>query len=230
MLLVEQEPLAPAGHIADWLARRRIAHRVVTPSTGEPLPDFRRFGAVIALGSQRSAYDDHVYWVRRELRELSRAVDAGIPVLGICFGAQALARSLGASVAPAPAAEIGWLDVGSRRIDVLADGPWFTWHSDQFSLPDGAALLARNDHSVQAFGHGPHLGLQFHPEVTPAIVQDWLALAERRGVVARGEAARDLRRTPELYRAARVHAMALFDAWYDGGFDARGSRSPAPTG
>ena len=227
LLLVEQEPLAPAGHIAEWLARRGIRHRVLTASTGERMPDFRRFGGVIALGSQRSAYDDHVEWVREELGALRRAVDAGVPVLGICFGAQALARSLGATVAPAPTAEIGWLDIGSRRSDLLPDGPWFTWHSDRFSLPPGATELARNQHSIQAFGHGPHLGLQFHPEVTPAIVGDWLALAERRGVIAAGDAARDLRRTEELHSAARVRAMALFDAWYDGAIDAVDAR-PVP--
>jgi GMP synthase-like glutamine amidotransferase len=230
LLLVEQEPLAPAGHVVDWLARRGLAHRVVTASAGEPLPDFRRFGAVIALGSQRSAYHDHVPWVRRELDELHRAVDSGVPVLGICFGAQALARSLGATVAPAPSAEIGWLDIGSHRSDLVADGPWFTWHSDQFSLPEGATLLARNHHSIQAFGHGPHLGLQFHPEVTPDVVGGWLALAERQGVIAHDDAVRDLRRTRELYRAARAQAMAVFDAWYDGDIGAADSSPIAPTG
>lgn len=228
LLVVEQEPLAPAGHITDWLARRRIAHRVVTASTGEPLPDFRSFRAVIALGSRRSAYDDHVPWVRRELERLGQAVDRGVPVLGICFGAQALARSLGAAVSPASSAEIGWLDVGSRRTDLVADGPWFTWHSDQFALPRGATLLARNQHSIQAFGRGPHLGVQFHPEVTPAIVGQWLSLAERQGVIAPADAARDRRRTVELYPSARIQAMALFDAWYDGAVGAAaGSRMAA---
>ena len=65
LLLLEQEPLAPAGHITDWLARRGIDHRAMTAATGEPLPDFTCFGGIIALGSQRSAYDDHVPWVRR---------------------------------------------------------------------------------------------------------------------------------------------------------------------
>lgn len=216
LLVLEQEPLAPAGHLADWLGRREIEHRLLTVSTTESMPDFAGFGGVIALGSQRSAYDDHVPWVRRELEGLARAVEHGVPVLGICFGGQALARTLGASVGPAPTAEIGWLDVGSRHPGVIPEGPWFTWHGDQFTLPGEATLLAHNGHSIQAFAHGPHLGVQFHPEVTPAIIDGWLALARRQGVMGAAEAQDQLRRTPDLYPAARAQAMALFDAWYDG--------------
>ena len=208
--------MAPAGHIADWLRRRAIDHRLVTASTGEPLPDPSGFSGVIALGSQRSAYDDHVPWVRDELSHLGRAVDAEVPVLGICFGGQALARTLGASVAPAPETEIGWLDVGSRHPELLADGPWFTWHSDQFSLPAGATLLARNRNSIQAFAHGRHLGVQFHPEVTPEIIVGWLELAVRQGVIADADADAARRRIPELHGRAREQALALLDAWYDG--------------
>ena len=212
LLIIEHEPLAPAGHLTDWLARRGIDHLVVAPSTGAPVPDVTGFSGVIALGSQHSAYDDHVRWVRQELDELSRAVEAEVPVLGICFGAQALARSLGAVVTRAATTEIGWLNVGSERRDLISDGPWFTWHSDVFSLPDGARLLARNEHSVQAFAHGPHLGVQFHPEVTPEIIGRWLKLAEEQGAI--GDGARELSRTTHLYPAARAHAMQLFDAWY----------------
>lgn len=208
--------MAPAGHILEWLSRRAIEHHLVTASTGEPLPEPSGFSGVIALGSERSAYDDHVPWVRDELSHLRRAVDAEVPVLGICFGGQALARALGASVAPAPATEIGWLDIGSRRPGLLADGPWFTWHSDQFSLPAGATLLARNDNAVQAFSHGPHVGVQFHPEVTPEIIVDWLRLAERQGVIAAADAEAARRRIPELYGRSRAQALALLDAWYDG--------------
>jgi GMP synthase (glutamine-hydrolysing) len=216
LLVVEQEPLAPAGHLVDWLSQRGIAHRRVTASTGEPMPDFSRFGGVIALGSQRSAYDDHVPWVREELSQLARAVDAEVPVLGICFGGQALARSLGASVTRAPDPEIGWLQIGTRRPDLIADGPWFTWHGDRFGLPAGATLLAHNGHSIQAFAHGPHVGVQFHPEVTPEIIESWLRLAEQQGVIADRGADGDRRRAAELYPVARAQALALFDAWYDG--------------
>ncbi len=213
ILLIEQEPLAPAGHLRDWLDQREIPYEVVTPSSGEEVPDVSRFAGVIALGSTKSAYDDHVPWVAQELDQLRRAVDGGTPVLGICFGAQALARSLGATVAPASRTEIGWVQVGGQDGGPIADGPWFTWHSDVFELPDGATLLARNGHSIQAFAHGPHLGVQFHPEVTPEIIERWLELAEREGVIADGDA--DRRRISADYEQARANAFALFDAWYE---------------
>lgn len=212
LLVIEHEPVAPAGHLRHWLTSRGIDHRLMTPASGAPVPDMTRFAGVIALGSQRSAYDDHVGWVRQELDQLTRAVDADVPVLGICFGAQALARTLGAEVTRAPSTEIGWLNVSSGSPVLIPEGPWFTWHSDVFSLPDGATLLARNEHSAQAFAHGPHLGVQFHPEVTPEIIGQWLKLAEEQGVIADG--GQELGRTPELYPAARSHAMQLFDSWY----------------
>ena len=220
LLIIEHEPLAPVGLLRDWVARRGIDQRVVTPSTGARVPDVTRFAGVIALGSTRSAYDDHVRWIRQELGELARAVDAGLPVLGICFGAQALARSLGAVVTRAASMELGWLNVGSQRRDLVPDGPWFTWHSDVFSLPDGATLLARNQHSVQAFAHGPHLGVQFHPEATPEIIGRWLKLAEEQGAIGDGDQERS--RTPKLYPAARTQAMQLFDSWYASAICPRG--------
>lgn len=219
LLIIEHERLAPVGHLRDWLARRGIDQLVITPSTGARVPDVTRFAGVIALGSERSAYDDHVRWVRQELEELARAVEVGVPVLGICFGAQALARTLGAVVTRAASTEIGWLNAGSQRRELISDGPWFTWHSDVFSLPDGATLLARNQHSIQAFAHGPHLGVQFHPEVTPEIIGRWLKLAEEQGVIGHGDQERS--RTPTLYPAARAHALQLFDTWYASALAAR---------
>jgi len=225
LLIIEHETLAPAGHLRDWVVRRGIDHRVVTLSSGAAVPDVTRFSGVIALGSTCSAYDDHVGWIRRELEELERALVAQVPVLGICFGAQALARSLGAVVSRADSHELGWLDVGSRRSDLIPDGPWFTWHSDVFALPEGATLLARNEHSIQAFAHGPHLGVQFHPEVTPEIIGSWLKLAEEQGVIddSHGEDSR----TPMLYPAARAHAMRLFDTWYSASCSGRADADSA---
>lgn len=214
LLLIEQEPVAPAGHLSDWLAARDIAFERVMPSAGQDVPDPLRYRGVVALGSERSAYDDHVSWVRRELGQLHRAVEADVPVLGICFGAQALARTLGAAVTRARRPEIGWLEFESLRPDRVPSGPWFTWHSDVFALPEGAALLARNGHSTQAFAYGRNLGVQFHPEVTPAIIDQWLALARRQGVLVDVDDQRRL--TSELYVRARANAFRLFDAWYQG--------------
>jgi GMP synthase-like glutamine amidotransferase len=144
---------------------------------------------------------------------LDRALALDVPILGICFGAQHLARALGGEVGPATRAEVGWLDVESLAPDVVPPGPWLQWHRDRFTVPPGAELLARSPVCAQAFRSGPHLGVQFHPEVTPAIALDWGA--------SYPESVREGGTTLEAVRAggeahaegARVRAYRLFDAF-----------------
>jgi GMP synthase-like glutamine amidotransferase len=143
-------------------------------------------------------------WIAAELRFLRAAHDAGVPVLGICFGGQALAAALGGTVGAAPAVEIGWIEVEGGD---GYGGRWFTWHEDVFTLPPGAQELARAASGPQAFAVGPSVGLQFHPEVTPAIVDDWLdgdGAAVPEPEALRGETAR-------CAADARARAFALFD-------------------
>ena len=85
-----------------------------------------------------------------------------------------LARVLGAEVFRGERAEIGWLPVRSTDPELVPDGPWFQWHFDSFTLPPGATLIAESDVGPQAFVAGRSLGLQFHPEVTTQIMDDWV--------------------------------------------------------
>jgi GMP synthase (glutamine-hydrolysing) len=160
--------------------------------------------AVIALGSDRSVHASSDPWIASELRFLRAAHDAGVPVLGICFGGQALAAALGGTVSAAPQVEIGWIEVAG---DEGYGGRWFTWHEDVFTPPPGAEQLARAASGPQAFAVGASVGLQFHPEVTPAIVDGWLA--------GDGAAAADPQRlrneTAKSATEARDRAFALFD-------------------
>jgi GMP synthase-like glutamine amidotransferase len=105
---------------------------------------------------------------------MRRAVDADVPVLGLCFGGQMLARVLGGDVFRSDVSEIGWLEVRSNDPALVPEGPWFQWHFDAFTLPPGATLIAESDVCPQAFVAGRSLGLQFHPEVTPEIMDDWV--------------------------------------------------------
>jgi GMP synthase-like glutamine amidotransferase len=125
-------------------------------------------------------------------------------VLGICFGGQALAAALGGSVSAAPRTEIGWIDVEGED---GYGGRWFTWHEDVFTLPPGAHELARAPSGPQAFALGTSVGLQFHPEVTPSIVDDWLA--GNGAVVPEPESVR--RETARGAKEAHERAFALFD-------------------
>ena len=115
-------------------------------------------------------------WIDDEL-ELLRAADArGVPVLGICFGGQALAAAHGGSVQPAPTPEIGWTTVVTDDPQLVPPGPWMQWHSDGFTIPSGAQELARNEVGPQAFRLRRNLGVQFHPEVDADNIAWWLEL------------------------------------------------------
>jgi len=113
-------------------------------------------------------------WIDDELGFLRRAHDAGVPVLGICFGAQALAAALGGTVIRAERPEVGWTLIQTSRPDLIEPGPWFQWHSDRWVLPDGIPALATTGTAEQAFTAGRSMGVQFHPELTPQMLDGWL--------------------------------------------------------
>ena len=213
-LVIEHEPDAPAALLAEWAADRGLPLEIVPADAPIPDPTGRPF--LVTLGSELAAYDDAVTWLAAERRVLDRALDADVPVLGICFGAQHLARALGGSVGPAPRPEVGWLEVETLAPDIVARGPWLQWHQDAFTLPPGAQLLARSPVGPQAFRLGPHLGVQFHPEVDAAVIEDWVrgfpASMERAGTTADAVLAATARHAS----AARTRAWTLFDAFAAG--------------
>ena len=141
-------------------------------------------------------------------------------MLGICFGGQALAAALGGEVFSAEETSIGWFEVEPSDAAVPA-GPWAHFNSECFSVPDGATRLASTRCGAGAFRLGPHLGVQFHPEATPTIVDAW-AVSESDRLVALGVDAGELSADGQRHgdQAAR-QAFELFDAWWamsgDGG-------------
>jgi GMP synthase-like glutamine amidotransferase len=166
---------APPGLLAEWAARRGIALDVARVDLDEPLPDPHERDFAVALGSGATATGGGPPWVQREIEWLRAADAAGLPVLGICFGAQVLAAALGGCVHRLERPELGWVTIDTADADHLPAGPWLAWHEDGFTLPPLAYELAANAFGVQAFCLGRHLAVQFHPEVTPAIVGDWAA-------------------------------------------------------
>ena len=162
LLVVEHGSHAPAGLLADWAAGRSLSIRTVALHAGEALPAAPDCDAVAVLGSELTAYDDTLPWLAAELAFIERMLAAAVPVLGICFGGQALARVLGGRLYRLDTPEIGWAQVTSEHPG-LAAGPWLSWHRDAFELPAGAAQIAANAVCVQGFSYGPHTALQFHP-------------------------------------------------------------------
>ncbi len=163
---------------------------------------------VIVTGSDEHWWqvDDHPH-LQRELEWLRNTIEDGTPILGACFGGQGLALALGGQVRPMGTTEIGWVTVEPDAPGWIEPGPWFSWHSDDFTLPDGAELLAHNDRCIQAFRSGPHLGLQFHPEVSPEMLARWVHAAPRFGVDPDALIDETSRRGPQ----ARERALWLFE-------------------
>lgn len=225
------------GGIGPALAALGFAVCVTTLTDGRPPPDPRSATLVVVLGSEASASDDpgvdnRPEWLDAELAWLGRAVDAGTPVLGICFGAQALARVVGGRVHRASRSERGFVELAGLEPATLPAGTWMEFHDDTFTLPPGATALAANDVGVQAFRHGPHLGVQFHPEITPDAFAAWEeAWTEAGRAVAIG-AATDLpalraqvRDRDAVTRGACLDLVARFAArpWDDGDTRTEGS-------
>jgi GMP synthase (glutamine-hydrolysing) len=215
LLVVEHDPDAPAGLLAGWAVHRGLTTATVRLHAADPLPDSASAcDAAVVLGSEQTAYDDAVPWLAAELAYVERLLAADVPVLGICFGGQVLARVLGARLYRLTEPEVGLVQVASRS-PCLAEGPWPSWHRDAFDLPPGAAELAVNKVSLQAFALGPHVGVQFHPEATRPILASWLAATDPPpGQDVTGPLFTD---ADSAWERASVNAGILFSAWLDGG-------------
>jgi GMP synthase-like glutamine amidotransferase len=214
-LVLQHGDWGPPAILGDWAAERGIALDVHRAHLGEPLPELDAHAFVASLGSPHNPGDGHVAEVAAELRFVERVVADGTPVLGLCFGGQVLAHVLGGTIERAPEPEIGWHTIRSRDPETVPEGPWLQWHYDRFTLPPGAELLADSPVGVQAFAHGRHLGVQFHPESTIEIVAQW-ARADRERLAAHGidDGEALLEQGRQHAEAARAAAFQLFDAFY----------------
>ncbi len=217
VIVVRHHDIDDAGFIEDAFRARGAELRAhLFPADG-PLPSLDGVDHVVVLGAVWSVYDDKAigHWIEDELDWLRKADVAGVPVLGICFGAQALTAALGGQVEAAPRSEVGWTMVETLDPDVIEEGPWLEFHGDRCLPPPGARLLARTEVGVQAFSVGQHLAVQFHPEPDAAQVARWLAdggkaEAERAGQDADKLIARTAAEGPAAARRAdRLVAAAL---------------------
>jgi GMP synthase (glutamine-hydrolysing) len=222
-LVIRHVPFEDLGAFGPALARRGYAVRYV--EAGDTMPDDRREDLVIVLGGPISANDEARYpFLKQELALIERRLKRGTAVMGVCLGAQLLARILGARVFAGKAKEIG---IGPIRLTpdgqdsalaaFAAEPLTLHWHGDTFDMPRGATLLASSELTPhQAFNFGPNaIGFQFHPEARPQGFERWLvghALElEQAGVDVAGLRAAMQTHGPALEaKGARV-----LDAWID---------------
>ena len=173
-LILQHEDPTPPGHVTEWLASHDARVETFRIDLEDREVDPKDHDLIVSLGSEFAAFDDSKPFVPREARLMSAAMEHEVPVLGLCFGGQMLARVLGGEVFRGPESEIGWLPVRSKDPDLVPEGPWFQWHFDSFTVPPGATSIAESNVGPQAFVAGRSLGLQFHPEVTTEIMDDWV--------------------------------------------------------
>ena len=173
-LILQHEEATPGGLVLEWLNELGAEiheHRI---DVAEDIVDPGDYHLIISLGSEYAAFDDSVPWLAAEIELFRDAADKDVPVLGICFGGQLLARVHGGDSYRGDMHEVGWFAVDSADEELVPRGPWFQWHFDTFTLPPGAKLLAENEVGPQAFLLGRSMGVQFHPEVTPEIMDEWV--------------------------------------------------------
>jgi GMP synthase (glutamine-hydrolysing) len=180
ILTVIHKETSVAGLVGTKLREQGYALDIRAPIMGEPLPnDLKNYAAVLMLGGPMSVNDDEPY-LHQEMDLVRRSLAANLPYLGICLGAQMLAKVLGAQVSPHAD---GLEEIGYYSVYATAPGKGlfppqlkiYQWHKEGFELPPGAVLLARGDgFANQAFRWGSSAyGLQFHPEMTTEMVDFW---------------------------------------------------------
>ncbi len=221
-VVVAHDPVETSGMVGRRLVDHgfELEELVVTSSLRDPTSDlvFPRpaeagFDLAVVMGSIHSVYDTDTIgsWIGRELDFIRAADEAGVPVLGICFGGQALAAAHGGAVVPAERAQIGWYAIPSNHPG-LPPGPWMQWHNDRLEAPEGAEVLSVDDWGVQAFTLGRNLGVQFHPEVDPAHLQRWFDVGGRDELIQRGL---DPERVmADAHRFARQSATDTLVDWF----------------
>jgi GMP synthase (glutamine-hydrolysing) len=185
LVIVHQRRSNP-GYVGSWLRGHGYALDMRRPRFGDPLPgSLDDYAGVVIFGGPMSANDEHDY-IHAELDLIGRTLKAEKPFLGICLGAQMLARELGGRVF---FHQRGQVEIGYHPIRPLHHGRRFAhwpsrvyqWHREGFEAPHDAIRLAEGPvFAHQAFQYGPAFGLQFHPEMTLPMIDLWTTAAHRR--------------------------------------------------
>lgn len=185
VLILKHVDVEGPGAIEDYLVKEEIPYRILNLEYSPHLPKLDDFTHIVLLGGPMNVYEEDRYpFLRREDLFIKEAIQRGKKVLGICLGAQLIAKAIGAKVRKAPVKEIGWYEVSlteEGEKDPLFFGfpkvfSVFQWHEDTFDLPNGGRWIITSTPVIhQAFRYGENAyGLQFHLEVTEKMIRSWI--------------------------------------------------------
>ncbi len=229
VLVFQHVPFEPLGTLDPLLKEHGFRIRYVNFSRDPgQRPRLDGYDALIVLGGPMNVDETGAYPnLATEVELIREALERGRHVLGICLGAQLLAKALGGAVVANGDHEIGWHEVrvtaegaADPVLSALdAPSPLFHWHGDRFELPPGASHLAESDLcGNQAFRHGDlALGLQFHLEVDQPLIERWLTVPVNRRLLERLQGRVDpqvvRRQTPSLIDALQAQSRRVFGRW-----------------
>jgi len=231
-LVLQHIACEPPGVFEDVLLERGAEIHRVELDEGEPLPDWREFDLIVAMGGPMSVNDEDEHpWLIEEKRLIREAVDAGVGFWGACLGVQLLASSLGARVYAGELPEVGVMAVTLTEeglSDAVMGGlpaelPTLQWHGDTFDLPDGAVRLAGSPaYPNQAFRFERAYGVQFHLEVSPAMAREWMDVPEYAQSLEQTIGAASLLGAVDAEAEEMLgHGRTLFERWLDHGVSER---------
>jgi GMP synthase (glutamine-hydrolysing) len=189
VLVMKHVDIEGPGLIEACLRQEKIPYQILILESCLHLPKLDNLTHLVILGGPMNVYEEDRYpFLREEDFFIKEAIQRGKSILGICLGAQLIAKALGAKVFKAPVKEIGWYDVSLTRIGSI--DPFFShlpktfsvfqWHEDTFEIPHNAILIATSSRvPYQAFRYGDNAyGLQFHLEVTQEMIREWMETYE----------------------------------------------------
>ncbi len=184
-LVIKHIDVEGPGLIQHYLKQEKLPYRILNLKPSARFPKLEDITHIVLLGGPMNVYEEERYpFLRDEDLFIKEAIQRGKAILGVCLGAQLIAKALGAKVFKAPVKEIGWYDVSLTKIG--SQDPLFSylpktfsvfqWHEDTFEIPKSGKLIATSSPvSHQAFRYGEKVyGLQFHLEVTEEMIREWI--------------------------------------------------------